>query len=86
MADVSVTGAYLTTRAPVVEGALYELRVAPVPGHVQLGVRVRAVRIVQSGEESGHHPRGVAVEFVGLEPGTRELLASYVGRGPDLVP
>ena len=86
MADVSVTGAYLTTRAPVVEGDMCQLKVAPVPGRVQLALRVRVVRIAQSGEESGHHPRGVAVEFVGLEPDTSELLASYVGRGSDLVP
>jgi hypothetical protein len=86
LADVSVTGAFLTTRAPVAPGKVCELRVAPVAGRVQLGLCARVVRVAQDGEEDGHHPRGVAVEFVGLAPDVRDLLAGYVGAGPNLVP
>lgn len=86
VADVSLTGAFLTTRAPVAPGKVCELRLAPVAGRVQLGLCARVVRLAQGGEEASHHPRGVAVEFVGLAPEVQELLAGYVGQGPDLVP
>jgi hypothetical protein len=86
LADVSVTGAYLTTGAPVVPGETCVLKLAPVKGRVQLALRVRVVRVAQSGEELAHHPRGVAVQFLEIGPDTLDLLESFVGRGPDLLP
>jgi hypothetical protein len=86
IADVSVSGAYLTTSAPVGAGDTCVLKLSPVKGRVQLALRVRVVRVAQSGEESGHHPRGVAVQFLEIDAPTLELLETFVGRGPDLVP
>jgi hypothetical protein len=86
IADVSVSGAYLTTGAPVVAGDTCVLKLTPMKGRIQLAVRVRVVRVAQSGEESDHHPRGVAVQFLETDPDTLDLLDRFVGRGPDLVP
>ncbi len=86
IADVSTSGAYLTTSAPVAEGDTCILKLAPVKGRVQLALRVRVVRVAQSGEESNHHPRGVAVQFLEIDPSTLDLLETFVGRGPGLVP
>ena len=84
--DVSITGAYLMTSAPVREGDACLLKLSPVRGRVQLALRVRVVRVEPSGEESALQRRGVAVQFLENDPDTLELLEGFVGRGPDLVP
>jgi hypothetical protein len=71
LADVSVTGAYLTTRAPVSAGEAHVLKLLLLPARVSIAEH-----------ESAHHPRGVAVRFLHLDERARELLQSFVYRPP----
>ena len=48
LADVSVTGAYLTTRAPVSKGETHLLRLLLLPDTVELEVRAEVVRVAQN--------------------------------------
>ncbi len=80
LADVSATGAFLVTRACVSIGAQHLLKLEAIPGGVELRLPARVVRIAQAGEESPHHPRGVAVQFAGLDEHTREVLDAFVHR------
>src|SRR5262245_41366420 len=66
VADVSVSGAYLTTRAPVGVGETHVLRLLLLPDTVEVELRAEIVRVAQADHESHAHPRGVAVRF--LEP------------------
>ena len=81
VADVSVTGAYLTTRAPVAVGDLLVLKVLLVSERVELALRAEVVRIAQADHESPDHPRGVAVRFRDLDASDSEQLRAFVGRG-----
>ena len=67
LADVSVTGAYLTTRAPLSVGDTYVLRLLMVPERIEMALRAEVVRVAQADHESTDHPRGVAVRFVDVE-------------------
>ena len=64
LADVSVTGAYLTTRAPVAAGEAHVLRLLLLPDTIEVELRVEVVRVSPGEHESQEHPRGVAVRFV----------------------
>jgi len=78
LADLSVTGAYISTRAPVSVGDSHVLRLLLLPETVEL--RAQVVRVAQADVESNHHPRGVAVRF--LEPGEKAMgqLKAFIAR------
>jgi hypothetical protein len=82
LADVSVTGAYLSTRAPVSAGEAHVLKLLLLPARVEVSLRAEVVRTCLAEHESPDHPRGVAVRFLDLDEGSRELLKSFVSRGP----
>jgi hypothetical protein len=82
IADVSVTGAYLTTRAPVSAGETHVLKVLILPARVEVALRVEIVRVSIADHESPHHPRGVAVRFTDLDDASRRLLEAFVAREP----
>jgi hypothetical protein len=82
IADVSVTGAYLTTRAPVTAGETHLLRVLILPARVEIALRVEIVRVSLADHESPHHPRGVAVRFIDLDEPSRSRLEAFVAREP----
>ena len=82
IADVSVTGAYLTTRAPVSAGETHVLKVLLLPARVEVALRVEIVRVSLADHESADHPRGVAVRFVGLDETSSVLLEAFVTREP----
>jgi hypothetical protein len=82
LADVSVTGAYLTTRAPLNVGETHVLRLIMVPERIEMAVRAEVVRVAQKDHESQDHPRGVAVRFLDVDDDARERLQFLVARGP----
>ena len=82
IADVSVSGAYLTTRAPVAAGETHLLKVLLLPARVEVALRVEIVRVSLADHESADHPRGVAVRFVGLDETSSALLEAFVTREP----
>ncbi|MCG6921722.1 MAG: PilZ domain-containing protein [Acidobacteriota bacterium] len=82
LADVSVTGAYLTTRAPLSVGDTHRLRLLMVPERIEMTLQAEVVRVAQSEHESTDHPRGVAVRFLDVDDDVRERLQVYVARGP----
>jgi hypothetical protein len=79
LADLSATGAYLITRVHLRLGE--EVRLVVLPGGGELALRARVVRVVQGSEEKDHHPRGVAVHFVGLDAEARARLECFVKAG-----
>jgi Tfp pilus assembly protein PilZ len=82
VADVSVTGAFLSTRAPVSVGETHVLKLLLLPERVEVAARARIVRLAQSANESDAHPRGVAVHFVDLDDRDRRSIEVYVAREP----
>jgi hypothetical protein len=82
VADVSVTGAYLTTRARVEVGDLLVLKLLLVSERVELALRAEVVRVAQADHESADHPRGVAVRFSDLDARDSERLRAFVSREP----
>jgi hypothetical protein len=82
LADVSVTGAYLTTRAPVAAGETHVLRILLLPSRVEIALRAEIVRVSLAAHESPEHPRGVAVRFVDMDEASRQRLESFVAREP----
>jgi len=82
LADVSTTGAYLMTRAPVAPGETHVLRILSMPSRVELAVKVEIVRVSLADHESPDHPRGVAVRFVDLEEPVRRFLEAMIERKP----
>ena len=82
LTDVSVTGAYLTTRAPLSVGDTHRLRLLMVPERIEMTLQAEVVRVAQSEHESTDHPRGVAVRFLDVDDDVRERLQVYVARGP----
>ena len=80
LADVSITGAYLSTRAPVSVGDTHLLRLLLLPDTVEVELQAEIVRIAQVDVESPDHPRGVAVRF--LEPNQKAItrLQAFVAR------
>jgi len=82
LADVSVTGAYLTTRAPLTVGDTHVLRLLMVPERIEMALRAEVVRVAQADHESEDHPRGAAVRFLEMDADSRERLQDFVARGP----
>jgi Tfp pilus assembly protein PilZ len=83
VADISVTGAFLSTRAPVSVGETHTFRLLVLPERVEISIKAEIVRLAQTANESSHHPRGVGVRFVELDDHVREYLAFYVARKPN---
>ena len=81
LADLSVTGAYLSTRAPVVVGHTHQLRLLLLPDTVELELQAEIVRVAQVELESPDHPRGVAVRFVDLNEKASTQLGAFIARG-----
>ena len=82
LADVSVTGAYLSTHAPVAVGETHLLKLLILPERVELALRAEIVRVAQAEHESPHHPRGVAVRFLEPDHESLERLRAFVAREP----
>jgi hypothetical protein len=80
VADVSVTGAYLTTRAPVGVGETHLLKMLLPPDHVEVSLHAEIVRLAQADHESPDHPRGVAVRFVEPDGPALSQLKAFVAR------
>jgi hypothetical protein len=84
VADLSVTGAYLTTRAPVSAGETHVLRILLLPARVELALRAEVVRVSIAAHESPDHPRGVAVRFLDPDEEATARLQAFVAREPRL--
>jgi len=82
VADVSVTGAFLSTRAPVSVGETHVLKLLLMPERVELGVQAKVVRVAQAEGESQDHPRGVAVHFLEVDEAGQRCLEIFVAREP----
>ena len=82
LADVSVTGAYLSTHAPVAVGETHLLKLLILPERVELALQAEVVRVAQAEHESPRHPRGVAVRFLDLDPDSLARLSAFVAREP----
>ena len=80
LADVSVTGAYLMTRAPVTAGETHALHILSAPTRAKLALKVEIVRVSLADHESPNHPRGVAVRFVDLDEAARRFLKALTAR------
>jgi c-di-GMP-binding flagellar brake protein YcgR len=80
LADVSVTGAYLTTRAAVEPGEIHVLRVLLFPDTVETELRVQVVRVSLQDHEPKQHPRGVAVRFLELDAAAERKLKAFIGQ------
>ena len=79
LADVSVTGAYLTTRAPVEAGEVHVLRLLLFRDTVETELRVQVVRVSRQEHES-KHPRGVAVRFLELDAAATRKLKAFIAQ------
>jgi Tfp pilus assembly protein PilZ len=86
VADLSVTGAFLSTRAPLSVGDVHVLRLLVLPERVEISIKAEVVRLAQTDHESPHHPRGVGVRWVDLDDDVRGYLAFYVARKPTARP
>ena len=82
LADVSVTGAYVTTRAPLNVGDTHVLRLLIIPERIEMALQAEVVRVAQSEHESEDHLRGAAMRFLEVDANTRERLQDFVARGP----
>lgn len=82
LADVSLTGAYLMTRAPVAAGETHVLRILSLPTRVEFNLQAEIVRVSLADHESDNHPRGVAVRFVDIDEPSRRFLEAYIAREP----
>ena len=82
LADVSVTGAYLTARVPVAAGETHLLRLLLLPARMEVALKVEVVRVSLVDPESPDHPRGVAVRFLDVDERSRDLLQAFVTHEP----
>ena len=82
VADVSVTGAYLSTHAPVAVGETHVLKLLILPERVELALQAEVVRVAQAEHETPRHPRGVAVRFLEHDPDSLARLSAFVAREP----
>jgi hypothetical protein len=80
LADLSVSGAYLTTRAPVAKGEVHRLRLMLLPDRTPIDLGAEVVRVAQQQHESPNHPRGVAVCFVDLDEHAFRRLQTFIAR------
>jgi PilZ domain len=79
LADVSITGAYLTTRAPLEAGEVHVLRLLLFRDTVETELRVQVVRVSREEHES-KHPRGVAVRFLELDETVVRKLKGFIAQ------
>ena len=82
LADISVTGAYLSARAPVEAGEVHILKVLLLPSRIEIALKVEVVRVSLADPESPNHPRGVAVRFLDVDQASRAELEAFVAREP----
>jgi hypothetical protein len=82
LADVSVTGAYLTARVPVAAGETHLLKLLLLPARMEVALKVEVVRVSLVDPESPDHPRGVAVRFLDVDERSRDLLQAFVTHEP----
>ena len=80
LVDLSVTGAYVTTRTAVPIGITHHLRILILPQRVELRLACETVRVSQAADESPDHPRGVALCFLEMDEPSRRLLHTFVSR------
>jgi hypothetical protein len=80
IADLSASGAYLTTRAPVSAGEKHVLKLLILPARGEVALRVEIVRVSLADHESPDHPRGVAVRFLGMDETSCAQLEAFVAR------
>lgn len=80
LADLSVSGAYLTTRAPVAKGEVHRLRLMLLPDRAPIDLGAEVVRVAQQDHESPNHPRGVAVCFRDLDDTAFRRLQTFIAR------
>jgi hypothetical protein len=83
VADLSETGAFVSTRAPVEEGETHLLKLLLLPERIDVALKVEIVRVAQEANESDNHPRGVALRFVDVDERSLRSLRMYVARDPD---
>ena len=76
LGDVSVSGAYLITRLSLTVGDEPELRLLMVPSLTELVLKTRVVRLIPR-DQATHHPQGVAVQFLDMEPSMRVELEAF---------
>jgi hypothetical protein len=82
LADLSVTGAYLSTHAPVAAGETRLLNLLILPERAELALQAEVVRVAEAERESPRHPRGVAVRFFDLDPDSLARLSAFIIREP----
>jgi hypothetical protein len=80
LADVSVTGAYVTTQAPLAEGALCSLAISVPFDHPELRLQVRVVRVVEPTKWPLARRRGVALSFEDVDEASLARLRVFVER------
>ncbi|HSD28009.1 MAG TPA: PilZ domain-containing protein [Vicinamibacteria bacterium] len=82
LADVSVTGAYLTARVAVAAGETHLLKLLLLPARMEVALKIEVVRVSLVDSESPDHPRGVAVRFLDVDERSRDLLQAFVAHEP----
>jgi hypothetical protein len=82
VADLSETGAFVSTRAPVRAGETHVLKLLVLPERIEVALRAEVVRVAQDENESENHPRGVALRFIDVDDRSRRSLRMYVAREP----
>jgi len=79
--DLSIGGAYLSTRAPIAPGQSMQLRLMPVGG-TELRLPCEAVRVITRRETGPDaYPPGVAIRFLDLAADVKERLGMFVEEG-----
>ena len=73
--DLSVGGALLHLSMPLEIGAIHDFALQ-IDGHT-VWVQGEVKRCAPAASGSGHE---LAVEFIGIDPGDRAMLQSYLGR------
>jgi Tfp pilus assembly protein PilZ len=80
LADVSVTGAYVTTQAPLTEGALCSLAISIPFDHPELRLAARVVRVIHPTKWPQARRKGVALHFEEVDEASLTRLRQFVER------
>jgi hypothetical protein len=80
LADVSVTGAYVTTQAPLAEGALCTLAISIPFDHPELRLQALVVRVVEPTKWPQARRRGLALQFEDVDEASLARLRVFVER------
>jgi hypothetical protein len=86
LADLSVSGAYLRTVAPVAVGETHVLRLLLLPDRKEFELKAEVVRVAQDSHESADHPRGVAVRFADTDDAAIQKLQAFIAGGRPKAP